>query len=69
MLLALKNLDGGKTVLIVAHKHVLSSLVQQFVGLDNKSIKKLFIPNACPFIFEFDKNDDHKPVKNYYIDD
>jgi hypothetical protein len=29
----------------------------------------LFIPNACPFIFEFDKNDDHKPVKNYYIDD
>jgi 2,3-bisphosphoglycerate-dependent phosphoglycerate mutase len=65
----LKNLEGGKTVLFVAHKHVLRSLVQQFAGLDNKSIKKLFIPNACPFIFEFDKNDDHKPVKNYYIDD
>ena len=30
---------------------------------------KLFIKNACPFVFEFDINDEHKPVKNYYIDD
>jgi hypothetical protein len=29
----------------------------------------LFIKNACPFVFEFDINDEHKPVKNYYIDD
>lgn len=66
---ALKNLEGGKTILIVAHKHSLRGLVQQFTGVDNTSLLKLFIKNACPFVFEFDKNDEHKPVKNYYIDD
>lgn len=35
-------------------------------GVDNEVIKGLRIPNAAPFVFEFDK--DMQPLKNYYVE-
>ena len=46
--------DG--TVLFVAHEHVLRGMVQTLTGIDNKAILDLRIPNAAPFVFEFDEN-------------
>ena len=36
-------------------------------GISNDRLLDLRIPNAAPFIFEFDK--DISPIKNYYLDD
>mgnify|MGYP000906258229 CR=1 FL=1 len=65
----LKNVEGGKSVLFVAHEHVLRGMVQTLSGMDNDSMMSLRLPNAAPFVFEFDKNDEFKPLKNYYIQD
>lgn len=65
----LKNVKPGKAVLFSAHKHVLRGLVQYLAELDNDQIPKLVIPNAAPFIFEFDPEDNMKMVRNYYLDD
>ena len=51
----------------MAHEHVLRGMVQTLTGIDNTQILDLRIPNAAPFVFEFDKN--FKPIKNYYIED
>jgi 2,3-bisphosphoglycerate-dependent phosphoglycerate mutase len=63
----------GKSVLFVAHEHVLRGMVQTLSGMDNDSIMKLRLPNAAPFVFEFDlsKIDDDvdEALKNYYIED
>jgi len=55
--------------LFSTHKHVLRGMVQYLAELDNKDIPDLIIPNASPFVFEFDLNQDLKVVKNYYVDD
>jgi 2,3-bisphosphoglycerate-dependent phosphoglycerate mutase len=65
----LKSLtEEGKpgTLLFVAHEHVLRGMVQTLTGIDNQQILSLRIPNAAPFIFEFDEN--MKPIRNYYLD-
>ena len=36
-------------------------------GIDNTEVLDLRIPNALPFIFEFDEH--WRPLKNYYITD
>ena len=64
----------GKSVLFVAHEHVLRGMVQTLSGMDNESIMKLRLPNAAPFVFEFDLNkigddDVDSPLKNYYVED
>ena len=63
----------GKSVLFVAHEHVLRGMVQTLSGMDNESIINLRLPNAAPFVFEFDLNkiddDVDIPLKNYYIED
>ena len=35
--------------------------------MDNEAMMTLRLPNAAPFVFEFDKNDEFKTIKNYYI--
>ena len=41
-------------------------MVQTLTGIDNTAILDLRIPNAAPFVFEFDEN--QNPIKNYYVD-
>ena len=60
---------GGKQVLFSTHKHVLRGMVQYLAELSNDDIPKLIIPNASPFVFEFDLSQDCKVVKNYYVED
>ena len=59
---------GGKQVLFATHKHVLRGMVQYLAELDNEEIPDLIIPNASPFVFEFDTTQDLKVVRNYYVD-
>ena len=63
----------GKSVLFVAHEHVLRGMVQTLSGMDNDSIMELRLPNASPFVYELDlsKIDDDvdEKLKNYYIED
>ena len=51
----------------MAHEHVLRGMVKYLTGISNDRILDLRIPNAAPFVFEFDKN--ITPIKNYYLDD
>ena len=51
----------------MAHEHVLRGMVQSLTGIDNKTVMGLRIPNALPFVFEFDE--DWQPIRNYYITD
>lgn len=51
----------------MAHEHVLRGMVKYLTGISNERILDLRIPNAAPFVFEFDK--DISPIKNYYLDD
>ena len=62
----LKKQGKDGTVLYVAHEHVLRGMVQTLTGIDNTAILSLRIPNAAPFIFEFDEN--MQPIRNYYLD-
>lgn len=65
----LESVESGKSVLFSAHKHVLRGMVQYLSELDNDQIPQLIIPNASPFVFEFDKANDMKLVRNYYLED
>ena len=51
----------------MAHEHVLRGMVKYLTGIPNDRLLDLRIPNAAPFIFEFDK--DISPLKNYYLGD
>ena len=51
----------------MAHEHVLRGMVQYLTGISNEEVLNLRIPNAVPFIFEFDEN--MKPIRNYYLGD
>ena len=62
-----EELGQDASVLFVAHEHVLRGMVQTLTGIDNTQVLDLRIPNALPFIFEFDEN--WRPIKNYYITD
>ena len=66
ILKTLKELGKGKTLLFTAHEHVFRGMVQALTGIDNNQILSLRIPNAAPFVFEFDEN--QNPIKNYYVD-
>ena len=63
----LQSLGPHKTALLTAHQHVCRGLVQVLTGIDNEAVMGLRIPNAAPFVFEF--NRDMKPLRNYYVDD
>jgi 2,3-bisphosphoglycerate-dependent phosphoglycerate mutase len=40
-------------------------MVQNLTGIDNDAVMDLRIPNAAPFVFEFDQN--LVPIRNYYL--
>lgn len=63
----IEDLGSNPSVLFVAHEHVLRGMVQTLTGMDNTQVLDLRIPNALPFIFEFDEH--WNPIKNYYITD
>ena len=44
-------------------------MVQYLAELKNEQVPDLIIPNAAPFVFEFDIDQDMKVVNNYYVDD
>jgi len=67
MMKTLRKLGKGKTLLFTAHEHIFRGMVQSLTGIDNQEILSLRIPNAAPFVFEFDVN--QNPIKNYYIED
>lgn len=62
-----QNKNSNNTLLYVAHEHVLRGMVKYLTGISNEKLLNLRIPNAAPFIFEFDKN--LNPIRNYYMDD
>ena len=43
-------------------------MVQYLAELDNDQVPELIIPNASPFVFEFDTSKDLQVVRNYYVD-
>ena len=63
----IKLLGQKQAALFVAHEHVLRGMVQNLTGISNEEVLHLRIPNAVPFIFEF--NEKMEPIKNYYITD
>jgi 2,3-bisphosphoglycerate-dependent phosphoglycerate mutase len=62
----LKKSGSSCTLLYTAHEHVLRGMVKYLTGIDNEQVLSLRIPNAAPFIFEFDSN--MKMLRNYYLD-
>lgn len=60
------SLGPHKNMLFTAHQHVCRGLIKCLTGIDNEAVKGLRIPNAAPFIFEFDSN--MQPIRNYYAD-
>ena len=62
----LKSLGPNKQMLITAHQHTCRGFIKVLTGIDNKDILGLRIPNAAPFVFEFDEN--MNPLKNYYVE-
>mmetsp|Transcript_16512 Transcript_16512/g.28048 ORF Transcript_16512/g.28048 Transcript_16512/m.28048 type:complete len:103 (-) Transcript_16512:30-338(-) len=58
-----------KQILFVAHEHVLRGMVQYLSGMSNEQVLDLRIPNAAPFVFEFDRAQDFKVIRNYYAED
>lgn len=63
---SLKKSGNSTTLLYTAHEHVLRGMVKYLTGIDNEQVLSLRIPNAAPFIFEFDQN--MKVLRNYYLD-
>jgi len=63
----LEKMGPKNAILFVAHEHVLRGMVQMLTGIDNQEVLSLRIPNAAPFVFEFDSK--MRPIKNYYIED
>lgn len=53
-------------MLFTAHQHVCRGVVKVLTGIDNEAVMGLRIPNAAPFVFEFDQN--MRPLRNYYAD-
>ena len=65
----IRNSKKDESLIFVAHEHVLRGLVQYLSGMDNESVLTLRLPNAAPFVFEFDREDGFKVGKNYYVED
>ena len=62
----LRSLGPDKQMLVTAHQHTCRGFIKVLTGIDNEAIKGIRIPNAAPFVFEFDEN--MKPLRNYYVE-
>ncbi|HET7061083.1 MAG TPA: 2,3-bisphosphoglycerate-dependent phosphoglycerate mutase [Nitrosospira sp.] len=60
------ELQGGKQVLVVAHKHILRALIMQLDSLSAVQLIKLSIANGRPLVYELDKK--LNPIRHYYAD-
>lgn len=56
----------GKRVVIVAHKHILRALMMQLDGLSIIQLIKLSVARGRPLIYELDDN--LHPIRHYYAD-
>lgn len=52
----LKDLQDGKTVLVVAHGNSLRSIIMYVENISEKDIPNLEIPTGVPILYTFDKN-------------
>lgn len=60
------EIQRGKRVLIVSHRHVLRSLMMQLDGLSVSQLMKLSIATGRPLVYDLD--DKLGPVQHYYAD-
>ncbi|MGH8763307.1 MAG: 2,3-bisphosphoglycerate-dependent phosphoglycerate mutase [Nitrosospira sp.] len=60
------EIQRGKRVLVVSHRHVLRSLMMQLDGLSVAQLMKLSIATGRPLVY--DLNDKLGPVQRYYAD-
>ena len=60
------EIQRGKRVLIVAHKHILRALMMQLDGLSIIQLIKLSVATGRPLIYELDDN--LHPIRHYYAD-
>ncbi|ABB73730.1 2,3-bisphosphoglycerate-dependent phosphoglycerate mutase [Nitrosospira multiformis] len=60
------EIQRGKRVLIVAHKHILRGLIMQLDGLSIIQLIKLSVATGRPLIYELDDN--LHPIRHYYAD-
>lgn len=49
-----KQMKQGKKILVVAHENVLRGIVQTLTPMKEEDLIKFEIPNATPFVYEFD---------------
>lgn len=63
----LKEMQGGKRVLITAHGNSIRALVKTLENLSNDAIVEVNIPTGVPLVYEFDEQ--WKVVKKYYLGD
>ena len=60
------ELQRGKQILIVAHKHILRALIMQLDNLSAAQLIKLSIANGRPLVYELDER--LNPIRHYYAD-
>lgn len=55
------DLLSGRTVMIVAHRNSIRSLINYIEGFSSVNVGSINIPNAIPLVYKFDKN--MNPIK------
>jgi len=61
------ELQGGKTVLIVAHGNSLRALVKYLDNVSDADIAAINIPTGIPLVYELDE--ELHPIRHYYLGD
>ncbi|MDT9587535.1 MAG: 2,3-diphosphoglycerate-dependent phosphoglycerate mutase [Candidatus Arsenophonus melophagi] len=59
------RVEKGEKVIIVAHGNSLRVLIKYLDSMSEDEIFECNIPNAAPFVYEFDEN--MQPLKHYYL--
>jgi 2,3-bisphosphoglycerate-dependent phosphoglycerate mutase len=60
------DIAAGKKLLIAAHGNSLRALVKYLDRISGEEIVNVNIPTGIPLVYELD--DDHKPLRHYYLD-
>jgi 2,3-bisphosphoglycerate-dependent phosphoglycerate mutase len=60
------DIAAGKRLLIAAHGNSLRALVKYLGSISDEEIVKVNIPTGIPLVYEL--NDDHQPLRHYYLD-
>jgi len=61
------ELQGGKSVLIVAHGNSLRALVKYLDNVSDTDIAAINIPTGIPLVYELDE--ELQPIRHYYLGD